>query len=138
LYVFAIPGHHATLTSNLPVFQTISGAFFISAANCVFANQLKAKIWIIAPEVNPEMLFGQGGAANLGQLFTGDTLEAVLQAYISAMRSAYALSLACGGLAFLFSFAAEWKKINLDATSQESDLPSTDSKHVEAGERQAS
>ncbi|TKA62106.1 hypothetical protein B0A55_09723, partial [Friedmanniomyces simplex] len=128
----------APATATVLFFQTISGAFFISAANCVFANQLKAKIRIIAPEVNPEMLFGQGGAANLGQLFTGDTLDAVLQAYISAMRSAYALALASGGLAFLFSFAAEWKKINLDATSQEPGLPSTDSKHVEAGERQTS
>ncbi|KAK3674118.1 hypothetical protein LTR78_005965 [Recurvomyces mirabilis] len=117
----------ATATATVLFFQTISGAFFISAANSVFANQLKRAIASRAPGVDSSILFGEGGAANLGELFSNQDLDNVLAAYLQALRSAYALALASGGLAFLFSFAAEWKKVNMDAIGKDGD----DAKAVE-------
>ncbi|KAK4902960.1 hypothetical protein LTR49_026965 [Elasticomyces elasticus] len=125
------------LTRVAPVVQTISGAFFIAAAECVFANQLKMNIKALAPGVDAAMLLGQGGAANLRQRFTDETLGQVLQACLASMRSANALALAAGGLAFLFSFAAEWKKVNLDAINQASDTPSAGSTGAQSQQEDA-
>ncbi|KAK4890189.1 hypothetical protein LTR27_011071 [Elasticomyces elasticus] len=129
------PADIAPATATVLFFQTISGAFFIAAAECVFANQLASSIREVAPEIDAAMLFGQGGAANLRQLFNGETLDHVLQAYVASMRSAYALALAAGGLAFLFSFAAEWRKVNLDAIAAESETPSAASTDVDSQQR---
>lgn len=92
----------------------IGGAFFVSAGQCAFGNQLVQSLALHAPDVNPGLALSIG-ATDIRTFFSGSTLAAVLRAYLDGLHSAYALAVAAMGVAAVISFAAEWKKINIEA-----------------------
>ena len=92
----------------------MGAAFFISAGECAFGNQLVHSLERLAPEVNPTTVLSTLDAANLRASFSEVTLTAVRQSYLEGLRTTYALAIASAGTALLVSLAAEWKKVNME------------------------
>lgn len=102
----------------------MGGAFFISAAECGFANQLIHSLKTLAPDLNPATVLSSVGAADLHANFSGYTLTTVLQSYLDGLHAAYALAIASAGMAALLSLAAEWKKVNMEQVLKQQGAPS--------------
>jgi MFS transporter, DHA2 family, glioxin efflux transporter len=93
-----------------PVFQTVGGAFSTAAAQAAFINRLLYQLPRTAPSVDPAQVL-LAGAAELHRTFPPDILPGVLEAYILAIKAAFAVGLAFCGMAFLCSFALPMKKL---------------------------
>ncbi|CAK7224358.1 hypothetical protein SEUCBS140593_005547 [Sporothrix eucalyptigena] len=100
----------AAVTANLMVFQTIGGAFSTSIGQSAFVNRLLAVMPRFAPGVNPELVIATG-ASDLHTVFDAATLPGVLQAYMAALKAAFAVGIGFCGMAFLISFAIPMRKL---------------------------
>ena len=92
-------------------FQTIGGAFFISAAQAGFANRLLTEVPIKAPGVNPALVIATG-ATQLRSVFSAHDLPGILVAYLDGLKVGFAIAIACACIAFVVSFAPHWRKLN--------------------------
>ncbi|KAL1893965.1 hypothetical protein Sste5346_006106 [Sporothrix stenoceras] len=100
----------AAVTANLLVFQTIGGAFSTSIGQAAFVNRLLAVLPKTAPGVEPALVI-LTGASELRNVFSADVLPGVLDAYMAALKAAFAVGIAFCGVAFLFSFAIPMKRL---------------------------
>jgi hypothetical protein len=62
--------------------------------------------------------------------FSGAALEAILASYLSGLHAAYAIAIACAGLAAFVGLAAEWKKINVEEIMAKQALPKNEAESV--------
>ena len=123
-FVFQIPVIHGQATSDpadlapttalIIFFQTIGGAFMLSAAQSAFVNHMLLELPKKAPLVNPLQVVATG-ATELWHTFGPDVLPGVLEAYMSGIKVAFAISIAGVGTACLISLASDWKRINPEA-----------------------
>ncbi|KZP00742.1 MFS general substrate transporter [Calocera viscosa TUFC12733] len=100
----------APVTAMILFFQTIGGAFFISAGQSIFTNRLIASLPTAAPGIDPALVVATG-ASDLSKVFAADVLPGILRAYMDGLRSAYALAIPLMGLAAVLSIFVEWKNI---------------------------
>jgi MFS transporter, DHA2 family, glioxin efflux transporter len=91
------------VSANLLFFNTLGGAFSSSAGQSAFLNQLLRTLPTSAPSVSPQLVL-LTGASELRHVFGPDTLPGVLDAYMTGIRAAFAVSIAFAGVAFLLSF----------------------------------
>ncbi|CAK7266677.1 hypothetical protein SEPCBS119000_002151 [Sporothrix epigloea] len=108
------PEDLAPTTALIMFFQTIGGAFMLSAAQSAFVNHMLVELPKKAPLVNPLQVVSTG-ATDLWSTFAPDVLPGVLEAYMSGIKVAFAITVASVGMAFLISLASSWKRINLEA-----------------------
>ena len=101
-----------------PVYQAISGAYFIAVAQSLFANRMLHKLRIIAPHIDALMVLNTG-ASEIQHVFKGEDLATVLDAYMVGLNAIFASALACSALAVLVSLIIPFKK-----------LPDYDGKHT--------
>ncbi|KAI4156057.1 MAG: hypothetical protein LQ340_000568 [Diploschistes diacapsis] len=106
----------STVTAMILFAQTIGGAFFVQAGQSAFSNQLLTDVPTTAPGVSPERVLATG-ASDLRTVFDAQQLPGVLEAYMSGLRTAYAIGIALGGVAFIVSFFTTWKSIKGKAIS---------------------
>jgi MFS transporter, DHA2 family, glioxin efflux transporter len=104
------PSDISSITAQTLFFQTMGGAYFISAAQAVFTNRLLARVVTSAPTVNPALLLATG-AAELSKVFNAEELYGIVTAYLAGLKSAFAISIATAGLCFLLAFAPRWESI---------------------------
>jgi ABC-type proline/glycine betaine transport system permease subunit len=90
---------------------TIGGAFFVSAAQSAFNNQLIKTLAVNLPEINPAMALGVG-ATQIRQEFSPSQLPAVIDAYMVGLKAVFAITIAAFGISTLIGFFGSWKKIN--------------------------
>ncbi|KAK7532592.1 MFS multidrug transporter [Phyllosticta citricarpa] len=109
------PEDISSTTAQLLFFQTMGGAFMVSAAQSAFANELVSTIRRIAPQLNPAQVVATG-ATEIRVVFHGADLDAVLIAYMEGIRTALILCIALGGVATLVSPLVPWKSIKGKAT----------------------
>lgn len=102
------------LTISRAVFQTIGGAFFVSAAQSAFINQLIRRLHTTVPGVNPHLVVTTG-ATELHNVFTADQIPGVLIAYMDGIKAALAISIAAAGFSFVVTLFSSWKRLNTDA-----------------------
>ncbi|KAJ5761825.1 uncharacterized protein N7511_005207 [Penicillium nucicola] len=116
------PSDIASVTGIIVFFQTVGGAVFVAAAQAAFVNQLIIKLTATAPNINSALVVATG-ASELRDVFTAEQMTAILPAYMTGLKVAYAISLAAAGIAFCFSPFNNFKKIDAHATEGSENAP---------------
>jgi hypothetical protein len=91
-------------------FNSLGGAISISIAQNIFSNTLVQQLPKYAPDIDPQTIV-LAGATHIREVTPKESLAGVLYAYNVAVTNAYILSIACAGIAFIFSFGFEWKSV---------------------------
>jgi len=91
-------------------FQTVGGAFFISAGQTGFANRLLKEAPEKVPGVNPAVVVATG-ATDLRKVFSAAQLPGILVAYLDGIRVAFSIGLAVACVAFVLSFTPRWENL---------------------------
>jgi hypothetical protein len=99
------------------VFQTIGGAFTNSAAQSGFVNKLISTLAITAPDVDPEVVVATG-ATQIRTSFDSQQVPGIVAAYMAAVRIPFAIAVATSGVAFLFTFAMNWKRLHAESLQE--------------------
>ncbi len=100
----------------LTVFQTIGGAFFLSAAQSAFVNKLISVLPTTAPLVNPLSVVATG-ATEIRNVFPADQVPGILLAYMDGIKVSFAIAVGAVGAAFVVSLFSSWKRLNPEALS---------------------
>jgi hypothetical protein len=121
-------------TACVQFFQSFGGAIFISVAQSVFQNGLTQEIEANVPGINPEVFINSGASQVrevLASLNASQYLEAVLEAYLTGLRHAYYITVACAAAAFVAAAFLSWTKLG-----KEPGAPPADVEAKAAGDRE--
>lgn len=111
----APPADLPEVTAILLFFQTVGGAFMVSAAQAAFVNVLVKVLPRSAPGVDPAAVVGTG-AMDLRKFFSPDQVPGILVAYMRGLKIAFAIGLASTGLAFvIITLFQRWNRLNAAA-----------------------
>ena len=100
----------SSVTAITLFYQTIGGAFFVSAGQTAFANRLLARLPITAPGVDPQSVV-QTGATRLRHVFSEDQIPGIIVAYMDGLKITFALTVALAGVALPIALFAKWRNI---------------------------
>jgi hypothetical protein len=110
--IFLLLPHPVISKANISaVFQTLGGAFSISAAQSAFVNRLIATLPSTAPGVDPLAVYATG-STELRTIFPAEEIPGIILAYMQGIKAAFAVSIAMFGTAFVLSLILPWKKIH--------------------------
>lgn len=105
----------AEVTAILLFFQTVGGAFMVSAAQAAFVNVLIKALPRTAPGVDAAIVV-LTGATDLRTAFSPDMLPGILEAYMRGLKIAFAIGLASTGVAFVvITSFQKWNRLNTAA-----------------------
>ncbi|MCJ1438876.1 hypothetical protein MMC27_008266 [Xylographa pallens] len=105
----------AEATAILLFFQTVGGAFMVAAAQAALVNVLIKVLPYSAPGVDPVTVVNTG-ATDLRQVFSSDQIPGILVAYMSGLKTAFAIGLASTGMAFIIiTLFQRWNRLNTAA-----------------------
>lgn len=96
------------------VFQTVGGAFSVSAAQSAFVNQMVHKLATSAPDVDPRVLLGTG-ATQIRAVFGPEQVPGILAAYMAGIKTALAIATAAVGASFVVSLFSRFRRLNTAA-----------------------
>lgn len=91
------------------VFLTVGGAFFLSAVQCAFSNQLIATLAKTLPEIDPAVVIGTG-ATQIREAFTASQVSIIIDAYMIGLKAVFGISIAAFGVATVVGCFGSWKK----------------------------
>jgi hypothetical protein len=94
-----------------PVFVTVGGAFFISAAQSAFNNQVIKELVKRLPDINPEMVLGTG-ATRIRESFSSSQVPIVLDAYMVGLKAVFAIMTAAYGVSTVLALFGSWGRLN--------------------------
>lgn len=106
----AAPEDISATTAILLFFQTMGGAFMVSAAQAGFTNTLIKRLAVLAPTVDPQTVVA-AGATRVHQMFEGEELEAVMQSYMDGLRVVFIIIVVLAGVATVLSVGLPWVSI---------------------------
>lgn len=112
----ADPADMSSVTATVFFFQTIGGAFSVSAAQSGFVNRLVSELRKTAPEINPQVVIGTG-ATQIRHAFPANQVPAIVSAYMSGLKVTFALAVALVGFTCLVVVFVPRKKLNAQALS---------------------
>jgi hypothetical protein len=92
------------------VFQSLGGAFSVSAAQSAFVNTMIKKLATTAPHINPVEVIATG-ATQIRAAFPND-IHSILLAYMAGLKATFAISIGMVGFATLTSVLSPWKRLN--------------------------
>jgi MFS family permease len=101
-------------TAILLFFQTVGGAFMVSAAQSAFVNVMIKTLPTSAPGINP-LLVVATGATDLRKAFTPEQLPGILAAYMKGLQTSFAIGIASTGVALIVIMFQRWNKLNTAA-----------------------
>lgn len=107
----------ASVTATILFFQTVGGAFFVSAAQSAFLNRLITTIASSAPNVNPAMVVGTG-ATEIRTVFPPEDVPGILIAYMAGIKVALGISIGGAGIALLIGIFGKWKRLNTETMKE--------------------
>ncbi|KAF7328185.1 putative permeases of the major facilitator superfamily [Mycena venus] len=110
LQSFSKPEDVASTTGVMLMCNSISGAYFVTAAQSLFANRLLRTLSRTAPTIDTVKVLTTG-ASEIQRVFRGDDLAAVLNAYMVGIKDVFAFSLAGAALTILIALAIPFKKL---------------------------
>ena len=96
------------------VFQTVGGAFTISAAQTAFINRLVRTARHTAPGVSPLALIGTG-ATDIRRVFPAELVPGIVEAYMAGVKVVFALSIGIVAGSVLMSALLKFKRLNVEA-----------------------
>ncbi|KAF9890757.1 hypothetical protein FE257_005626 [Aspergillus nanangensis] len=88
------------VTAIVLFFQTVGGAFMVSAAQSAFVNVLMKVLRHSAPGIDPALVVGTG-ATDLRKVFPPEQLPGILVAYMRGVKITFAIGLASTGVSFI-------------------------------------
>ncbi|PVH95582.1 MFS general substrate transporter [Periconia macrospinosa] len=109
--IHARPEDMSQVTAIINFFVTVGGAFFVSAAQSAFNNQLIKTLAINLPEIDPVMALGIG-ATQIRKEFSASQVPAVIDAYMVGLKAVFAITVAAFGISTLIGLFGSWKRIN--------------------------
>jgi hypothetical protein len=80
--------------------QTISGAYFNTAAQSLFANTIYKRTAVIAPEISPSSI-SKAGVSGLRKAFNGQELTLLLEAYMAGIKNVFIFAIAAAAASVL-------------------------------------
>lgn len=92
------------------VFQLVSGALSVSAAQSIFANVMVANLPKYAPGIDPAQVFAVG-STEIRKVFTAAQVPGILQAYLAGLKAAWAMGIGLAGLTVFVGLLPERKSI---------------------------
>ncbi|OAA57313.1 MFS multidrug transporter [Cordyceps fumosorosea ARSEF 2679] len=98
-------------TAIILFFQMTGGAVCISAGQSAFINRLLYYLHSIAPGIDAARIVTIGASDLRAQVSAAD-IDAVLQAYLGALKDTFALGVGFAGCAFLASFIAPIRNLS--------------------------
>ncbi|KAG7289157.1 hypothetical protein NEMBOFW57_005520 [Staphylotrichum longicolle] len=107
----AKPDDISSTTAIILFFQTVGGAFWVSAAQSAFVNTMLNRLATSAPAVNPLAVLATG-ATQIRQMFPAEQVPGILVAYMAGIQTALALALGAVGVSFVVSLFSNFKRLN--------------------------
>ncbi|KAI4279705.1 MAG: hypothetical protein L6R35_006038 [Caloplaca aegaea] len=105
----------AEVTAMLLFFQTLGGAFMVSAAQAAFVNTLVKVLPRSAPGIDP-LIVVSTGATELRKVFLVDHIPGILVAYMRGLKISFAIGLGSTGVAFvIITVFQRYNKLNTSA-----------------------
>lgn len=101
----------AEVTAIILFFQTVGGAFLVSASQSAFVNVLIKTVPYSAPGVDPLRLIATG-ATELRNVFTPEELPGILVAYMRGLKISFAVALGSTAMALVVVLFSKWKRLN--------------------------
>lgn len=98
----------------MTVFQLLSGAMSVAAAQSVFINRLLETASARLPDVDRASIVATG-ATDLERVFPGDQLVAMRESYLDGLHAAWAMAIAFAGAALLTGLTLGFKRIQTPA-----------------------
>ena len=93
--------------------MTVGGAFFLSAAQSAFSNQLIKTITTNLPELDLAVAISTG-ATQIREAFTASQVPIVVDAYMVGLKAVFAITIAAFGVATVVGLFGSWKKLLTD------------------------
>ncbi|KAI3326696.1 MFS general substrate transporter [Xylariaceae sp. AK1471] len=94
-------------TSTVIFGQSIGGAYAVTSANALFANELLQAIRDNVPSINALEVVS-AGAEEIANIFPADILPGILKSYVSALRLTFAIGIPFAGVSFILSLFQPW------------------------------
>lgn len=113
-------GIYNLLTTPI-VCNSITGAYFVTAAQSIFANRLLHKLLSTSPNIDAAKVLATG-ASEIHQVFSGEDLTAVLDAYMVGIKDVFAFSLAGSSLAVLIAVIIPFKRLPIHESKKSEEL----------------
>lgn len=103
----------SSVTAITLFFQSIGGAFFVSAGQTAWANRLLSRIPVTAPSVDPKLVIATGATQlrHVFSAFSAEQIPGILTAYMDGLKVAFALIVALAGITVPIALAAKWRNI---------------------------
>lgn len=108
------------------MFNSLSGASFITAAQSLFANLLLKTLKDTAPNIDAMQVLNTG-ATRIRQVFSGEDLATVLRVYMVGIKDVFAFILAGAALSILVAMIVPLTRlpIHRDKSSDSEESQST-------------
>ena len=103
----AAPSDLASTSAITLFFQTIGGAFWVTAGQSAFANRLLQRLPETAPTVIPQEVLA-AGATELHLLFTPEQIPGILEAYMDGLKLAFLLCIVLAAITLVVSVFPKW------------------------------
>ncbi|KAL4990688.1 major facilitator superfamily-domain-containing protein [Aspergillus falconensis] len=116
--VHSSPEDMSQVTAIINFFVTVGGAFFLSAAQSAFNNQLLKELAATLPEVDPATALATG-ATQIRHAFAPNQVPLVIDAYVVGLKAVFAIMIAAFGVATLVGASfGSWKRLHGDALAK--------------------
>lgn len=92
------------------VCQAVGGAYFLTAAQSMFANRLLQTLKTASPGIDASLVLSTG-VSEIRHSFTGDDLASVINAYMAGIHAVFIFALASSALAILLAFFIPFQKL---------------------------
>ncbi|KAK0652359.1 major facilitator superfamily domain-containing protein [Cercophora newfieldiana] len=109
----ADPQDMSSVTAIILFFQTVGGAFMVSAAQSSFINTLLINL---PAGVDRLTIIGTGATA-IRHVFPADQVPGILVAYMAGIKTTFAITIAGVGAAFVVSLFSSWRRLNQEAVA---------------------
>lgn len=120
-------------TACVQFFQSLGGAVFVAVAQTVFQNGLVEGLRRDAPGLDPAVIVNAGASQVrevLRGLGMGGYTTAVLGAYLTGLRHAYYITVACAACAFCAVMGLSW--VNIKKKQEQQQGPGGEGRPVES------
>ncbi|KAI0003947.1 efflux pump [Xylariaceae sp. FL0662B] len=107
---FSKPEDVASTTGIILMFNSLSGAVFVTAAQSLFANRLLEALAMTAPNINAEQVLSTG-ASEIQDVFSGNSLATVLSVYMVGIKDVFAFSMAGAAFSVLVAVLIPLRKL---------------------------
>ncbi|KAF2259086.1 MFS general substrate transporter [Lojkania enalia] len=101
----AKPEDMSSTTAIVFWFQTIGGAFTLSAAQSAFVNKMTRTLAKTAPSINPSTVIGTG-ATQIRTAFPLSLVPTIVDAYMDGIKVTFTIVIALAGFSFFISLFA--------------------------------